>query len=150
MHTDTIVAISTPAGTGALGIIRLSGADAVSLVNGVFSKDLSGAKGYTVHFGRILKGEQVLDEVLVSVFRAPRSFTKEDVCEVSFHGSPYILREALALFVGAGARLAEPGEFTQRAFLNGAMDLAQAEALAIGSGARAHLQTFQRTGLRSS
>ncbi|MEM0999757.1 MAG: tRNA uridine-5-carboxymethylaminomethyl(34) synthesis GTPase MnmE [Bacteroidota bacterium] len=145
-HFDTIVAISTPPGVGALGLIRLSGPQAVSIVDRVFSKDLLSAAGYTVHYGELFQREPVsdatvaaLDQVVVSIFRAPRSFTKEDVAEVSFHGSPFILREALKLFVALGARLAEPGEFTQRAFLNGAMDLAQAEAVAdlIASASRA-------------
>lgn len=138
---DTIVAITTPQGLGAIGMIRVSGADAVAIVDRVFSKDLSNAKGYSLHFGQVVHAGKVLDEVLVSVFRAPRSFTREDVVEISFHGSPYILREALDLLLRGGARLASAGEFTQRAYLNGAMDLAQAEAVAdlIASGsAQAH------------
>ncbi len=127
---DTIVAISTPPGLGAIGLIRLSGPNAVDLVDQVFSKNIAQARGYSLHYGQILKDGDLLDDVVVSVFRGPRSFTREDVCEVSFHGSPFILREALSLFAGLGARLAEAGEFTQRAFLNGAMDLAQAEAVA--------------------
>lgn len=141
MHHDTIVAITTPEGVGAIGVIRLSGYEAVNIVDSVFSKDLGEAKGHSLHFGEILDGKTVLDEVLVSVFRGPRSYTKEDVAEVSFHGSPYILRSALDLFIRQGARLAKPGEFTQRAFLNGAMDLAQAEAVAdliASSSAKAH------------
>lgn len=141
MMQDTIVAISTPVGVGALGLVRLSGPDAVAVVDRVFSKDLSTARGRSVHYGRVLKGGEVLDDVLVTVFRAPHSFTREDTCELSFHGSPFILREALALFLEGGARLAEPGEFTQRAFLNGALDLAQAEAVAdliASNSARAH------------
>jgi tRNA modification GTPase len=129
--TDTIVAISTPPGQGALGMIRLSGEQAIELVNGLFKgKDLRQQAANTVHYGRFMKGEEVLDEVVVTLFRGPRSFTREDTVELSFHGSPYILREALQILVDAGARLADPGEFTQRAFLNGAMDLAQAEAVA--------------------
>lgn len=129
-HEDSIVAISTPQGSGALGVIRVSGADAISLVDGIFSKDISEAEGYSIHFGQIKRGEQILDEVLATVFRAPRSFTKEDVVEISCHGSPFILREVLGLILEKGARLAKAGEFTQRAYLNGAMDLAQAEAVA--------------------
>ncbi len=129
--TDTIVAISTPSGQGALGVIRLTGNEAISLVNGVFQpKDLSQAAGHSLHYGKLMKGETILDEVVVSVFRAPRSFTREDVVEISCHGSSFILGQALQLLVDQGARLAQPGEFTQRAFLNGAMDLAQAEAVA--------------------
>jgi len=129
-HEDSIVAISTPQGSGALGVIRVSGADAISIVDGVFSKDISVAEGYSIHFGQIKRGKQILDEVLATVFRAPRSFTKEDVVEISCHGSPFILREVLGLMLEKGARLAKAGEFTQRAYLNGAMDLAQAEAVA--------------------
>ncbi len=130
-NEDTIVAISTPPGQGALGMIRLSGPEAISIVDAVFmGKRLSGAAARSVHYGRFMKGEETLDEVVVILFRAPKSFTREDTVELSFHGSPYILREALQILVNAGARLAMPGEFTQRAFLNGAMDLAQAEAVA--------------------
>ncbi|MEM7040187.1 MAG: tRNA uridine-5-carboxymethylaminomethyl(34) synthesis GTPase MnmE, partial [Bacteroidota bacterium] len=124
------MAISTPHGLGAIGMIRLSGPEAISIVDRVFSKDISKAKGYSLHFGKIMQNDAVLDEVLVSVFRGPKSFTREDVAEISFHGSPYILRTALSLFVSQGARLATAGEFTKRAYLNGAMDLAQAEAVA--------------------
>jgi len=129
-HQDTIVAIATPSGTGALGIIRVSGNNAISSVNAIFSKELSTAKGYTLHYGKIMKDGDVLDEVLVSIFRAPRSFTKENIVEISCHGSVYILQEVVHLLLAQGARLARPGEFTQRAYLNGAMDLAQAEAVA--------------------
>jgi tRNA modification GTPase len=127
---DTIAALSTPPGVGALGLIRLSGPEAVAIAGRVFSKDLSAAPGYSLHHGRLLKAGEALDEVLLSVFRAPRSYTREEVVEISCHGSPYILREALSLLLAAGARLAEPGEFTRRAWLNGALDLAQAEAVA--------------------
>lgn len=100
------------------------------MADAVFSRDLSKAKGHTLHYGNILKGSEVLDEAVAAVFRAPRSYTREDVIEFSCHGSPYILREVLLLLVENGARLAEPGEFTRRAYLSGAMDLAQAEAVA--------------------
>ncbi|MEM9720614.1 MAG: tRNA uridine-5-carboxymethylaminomethyl(34) synthesis GTPase MnmE, partial [Bacteroidota bacterium] len=129
-HQDTIAAITTPNGVGALGLIRVSGPKAIALVDACFSKDLSQAPGHTLHFGQVLQKEEVLDEVVVSLFRAPKSFTREDTIEISCHGSPYILREILQLLVNQGCRLAEPGEFTQRAYLNGAMDLAQAEAIA--------------------
>ena len=127
---DTIVAIATPNGIGALGMIRVSGPQALALVNAHFSKDIAQAPGYSLHYGKFLKAGELLDEVVLSVFRAPHSFSKEDTVEISFHGSPYILREALQELVNSGCRLAEPGEFTQRAYLNGAMDLAQAEAVA--------------------
>lgn len=138
---DTIVAISTPQGIGAIGTVRLSGKDAIPIANAVFSKDIASAPGHSLQVGKVLKEGQVLDEVVLSVFRAPRSFTREDVVEMSFHGSPYILREALDLLQRHGARLAHAGEFTQRAYLNGAMDLAQAEAVAdliASTSAQAH------------
>lgn len=128
---DTIVALATPQGVGAIGVIRLSGPRAIALVNSVFKgKDLSQQAGNTIHFGRLMKGEEILDEVLVSLFHAPKSYTKEEVVEISCHGSPFIQESILQLLVEQGARLARPGEFTQRAFLNGAFDLTQAEAVA--------------------
>lgn len=129
-HQDTIIAIATPAGVGAIGVLRLSGPKAITMCNEVFSKDLTQVPSHTLHFGRIRHQGEVLDEVLVSVFRAPHSYTKEDVIEISAHGSPFILESLVQCFLGIGARLAQPGEFTQRAFLNGGMDLAQAEAVA--------------------
>lgn len=131
-HYSTIAALSTPPGVGALGVIRLSGPEAIAIAAAVFrGKDLREQSGYTVHFGRITDEEdRVLDEALVTLFRAPHSFSGEDTVEFSCHGSPYILQEVLQLLVRQGARLARPGEFTQRAFLNGKLDLAQAEAVA--------------------
>jgi len=129
--TDTIVALSTPSGEGALGVIRLSGKTAIELVNDVFpNKDLTQQKSHTLHVGTIREGERIIDEVVVSLFKAPRSYTGENVVEVSCHGSSYIIQELLQLFVSQGARLAKPGEYTMRAFLNGRMDLSQAEAVA--------------------
>ncbi len=125
MTTDTICAIATAQG-GAIGIIRVSGTDAVNIVNEVFSKDISSAKGYTMHHGYITD----IDEVIVNVCRAPHSYTGEDTVEISCHGSAYILSQVLNLLVEKGCRLAEPGEFTKRAYLNGKMDLSQAEAVA--------------------
>ena len=133
IFSDTIVALSTPPGAGALAVIRLSGPAAVAIVSEVFSKQkLSIAAGHTLHYGTLRDpaSSAVLDEVVVAVFRAPRSFTREDVVEISCHGSDYVVRQVLALLLRHGARLAEAGEFTKRAFLNGAMDLAQAEAVA--------------------
>jgi tRNA modification GTPase len=128
---DTIVALATAAGHGAIAIIRLSGPQAISIVNGVFKgKNLEKQASHTLHFGTIREGEKILDEVVVSLFKGPASYTKEDVVEVSCHGSPYITEQLLKLFLHYGARLAEPGEFTKRAFLNGQFDLAQAEAVA--------------------
>ncbi|KAA3622389.1 MAG: tRNA uridine-5-carboxymethylaminomethyl(34) synthesis GTPase MnmE [Bacteroidetes bacterium] len=129
--SDTIVALATPPGVGAIGIIRLSGKDAVNIVNEVFpGKDLTKEATHTIHFGTLRDGDRILDEVLVSLFIAPKSYTGENVVEVSCHGSEYILQKAMELFVKKGARPAEAGEFTMRAFLNGQMDLSQAEAVA--------------------
>ncbi|NJL76701.1 MAG: tRNA uridine-5-carboxymethylaminomethyl(34) synthesis GTPase MnmE [Saprospiraceae bacterium] len=129
---DTIVALATPNGMGAIAIIRLSGKTAISIVNQTFKgKDLTQQPSHTIHFGFILnESGEVLDEVLVSLFFAPKSYTKENVAEVSCHGSPYITAQLLQLFIRKGARLAQPGEFTMRAFLHGQMDLSQAEAVA--------------------
>ncbi len=128
---DTIIALATPSGVGAIGVIRLSGADAIDIVNAVFhGKDLTQQATHTIHFGTIRDGEQILDEVLVSLFVAPKSYTGEHVVEVSCHGSNYIIQQVIQLFIKHGARLAQPGEFTLRAFLNGRMDLSQAEAVA--------------------
>ncbi len=129
--TDTIVALATPSGTGAIGVIRLSGPDAIAVINRVFKgKDLSKQATHTIHFGTIRDGETVLDEVLVSLFIAPKSYTKENVVEVFTHGSAFIIESMIKLLIRNGARQANPGEFTLRAFLNGQMDLSQAEAVA--------------------
>ncbi|MGB5930105.1 MAG: tRNA uridine-5-carboxymethylaminomethyl(34) synthesis GTPase MnmE, partial [Cyclobacteriaceae bacterium] len=130
-NDDTIVALATPQGSGAIGVIRVSGNNAITLVNDIFKgKDLTAQDSHTLHFGTIRDGAKVLDEVVVSLFVAPRSFTKENVVEISCHGSHYIIREILKLIIRRGARHARPGEFTKRAFMNGAFDLAQAEAIA--------------------
>lgn len=128
---DTIVALATPAGVGALGIIRISGKTAIEIANSIFKgKDLLAQKSHTIHFGKIFDRKTVIDEVLVSVFIAPKSFTRENVIEISTHGSPYILQQIIKLILSHGARLAKAGEFTKRGFLNGQFDLAQAEAIA--------------------
>jgi tRNA modification GTPase len=128
---DTIVALATPAGVGAIGVIRLSGDRAIEIVNEVFQpKDLSIQNSHTLHYGRIESAGRVYDEVVVSLYIAPKSYTKEHVVEISCHGSPFIQESLIRLFTEKGARFARPGEFTQRAFLNGAFDLAQAEAVA--------------------
>ena len=127
--TDTICALATAPG-GALGIIRISGPRALEILSHSFSKDLSAVQPGTLHYGHIREGEEVVDEVVVSVFRAPHSYTGEDNAEVSCHGSRFILNRVLELLVQNGCRMARPGEFTQRAFLNGKMDLSQAEAVA--------------------
>lgn len=128
---DIIVAIATPPGIGAIGIIRMSGSGCLSLADKVFSGKITLEKssGYRAHFGKFMDGETILDEVIATVFRAPHSYTGEDSLEFSFHGSPYILQRALQLLINHGARLARPGEFTLRAFLNQKLDLSQAEAV---------------------
>ncbi|MFT2007882.1 tRNA uridine-5-carboxymethylaminomethyl(34) synthesis GTPase MnmE [Pontibacter sp. 13R65] len=129
--SDTIVAVATASGVGAIAVIRLSGPEAIAIVQRVFrGKDLLLQPSHTIHFGTIRDEEKVLDEVLVSLFRAPTSYTKEDVVEVSCHGSDFIVQQLMQLFLKQGARLAQAGEFTKRAFLNGQFDLAQAEAVA--------------------
>ncbi|WEK21694.1 MAG: tRNA uridine-5-carboxymethylaminomethyl(34) synthesis GTPase MnmE [Candidatus Pedobacter colombiensis] len=128
---DTIVALSTPPGVGAIGVIRLSGKDAIAITNSVFSgKDLLKQESHTIHFGLIKDGDVVIDEVLVSLFVAPKSYTKENVVEISCHGSNYIIQQIISLLIRKGASAAKPGEFTLRAFLNGGLDLSQAEAVA--------------------
>lgn len=130
-NQDTIIALATPQGVGAIGVIRLSGDDAIKLVNKVFKgKDLEAQESHTIHFGTVRDGDKILDEVLVSLFIAPKSFTKENVVEISCHGSNFIIRQIIQLFIRQGARPAKPGEFTKRAFMNGQFDLAQAEAVA--------------------
>jgi len=133
MHTlnDTIIALTTPQGISALAVIRLSGVDAIKITDKVFTgKKLAAQPSHTVHFGTIGTSTKIIDEVLVTVFKEPNSFTKENSVEISCHGSPVIVREIIKLFLLHGVRLAEPGEFTRRAFLNGRFDLAQAEAVA--------------------
>lgn len=129
---DTIVALATPPGVGAIGVIRLSGKDAITIANSVFhGKDLSKQAGHTAHFGTIRDDSgRIVDEVLATVFVAPKSYTGEHVVEVSCHGSNYIIQELIRLFIQKGARTAQRGEFTLRAFLNSRMDLSQAEAVA--------------------
>lgn len=131
---NIIAAISTPPGIGGIAVIRLSGQGCLELTESVFrsasEKKLSEQKANTIHFGSIIKDDVILDEVLVSIFKAPHSFTGEDVIEISCHGSIFIQQNILQLLISAGARLASPGEFTQRAFLNGKMDLSQAESVA--------------------
>ena len=131
MFEDTICALATPPGIGALGIIRVSGKNSISLVNSVFKgKDLNEVSSHTVHYGFIKDGNETIDEVMVSVFWAPKTFTAENLVEISCHGSRYIEKQILSLLVKKGCRLALAGEFTQRAFLNGRIDLSQAEAVA--------------------
>lgn len=128
---DTIAAVATPAGTGGIGVIRVSGDDAYEIVQQLFpSKDLKQQSANTLHVGFLQDVDEVLDEVVLALFKKPYSFTGEDVIEISCHGSPYILQRVLDSLIRKGSRFAKPGEFTQRAFLNGKMDLTQAEAVA--------------------
>ncbi len=129
INNDTICAVATATG-GAIAVIRVSGSSAIDITNKIFNKDLQQVVPYSITFGRIMDGEELVDEVLVSVFRAPHSYTGEDGVEISCHGSTYIVNRIIQLLIQAGARQANPGEFTQRAFLNGKMDLSQAEAVA--------------------
>ena len=141
---DVIIALATPPGIGAIGVIRLSGLGSIDLISELFpSKDLTKERGNTLHVGVLRDGTQALDEVVISLFRAPRSYTGEDVIEISCHGSPYIQQQVIETCIRRGARVATPGEFTLRAFLNGKMDLVQAEAVAdlIASGTKASQET---------
>ena len=131
MYSNTIIAPATPQGVGAIGIIRLSGTDAIAITQKAWrGKNLTRQASHTIHYGHIMDGDKELDEVMVSIFRAPKSFTTEDVVEISCHGSPYIMEQILTVLISKGARMAEPGEFTLRAFMNGRIDLSQAEAVA--------------------
>jgi tRNA modification GTPase len=128
---DTIVALATPPGIGAIGVIRLSGAKSFDIVNELFrSKDLREQPSHSLHVGYLWDDDEAIDEVVISLFRGPRSYTGEDVVEISGHGAPFVLERIIDACIERGARLARPGEFTQRAFLQGKMDLTQAEAVA--------------------
>ncbi|WP_407556910.1 tRNA uridine-5-carboxymethylaminomethyl(34) synthesis GTPase MnmE [Winogradskyella sp. 4-2091] len=134
MHNDTIVALATPSGSGAIAVIRLSGNDAIAIASKYF-KSISGKKlsqqaTHTIHLGHIIEGDKTIDEVLISIFKDPNSYTGENVIEISCHGSSYIQQEIIQLFLRHGCRMATAGEFTLRAFLNGKLDLSQAEAVA--------------------
>ncbi|CAM1359015.1 tRNA uridine-5-carboxymethylaminomethyl(34) synthesis GTPase MnmE [Tenacibaculum xiamenense] len=135
IQNDTIVALATPAGVGAIAVIRLSGENAISIANDFFKsvkhdKSLLEQKSHTLHLGHIVYNNQVIDQVLVSIFKNPHSYTGENVVEISCHGSSFIQQEIIQLFLQNGCRMADNGEFTMRAFLNGKMDLSQAEAVA--------------------
>lgn len=132
---DTIIALATPSGMGAIAVIRLSGKDAVKLVSNHFqskygSKDLNKVKSHTIHLGNIVDGDRIIDEVLVSIFKNPNSYTGENIVEINCHGSIYIQQEIIQLFLSKGCRTATNGEYTLRAFTNGKLDLSQAEAVA--------------------
>lgn len=134
INEDTIIALATASGAGAIAVLRVSGPKAISVSNTLFKsihdKNLLNQPTHTIHLGHIVDGDRVLDEVLVSIYKNPQSYTGEDVVEISCHGSSYIQQEILQLFIRNGCRSANPGEFTLRAFLNGKMDLSQAEAVA--------------------
>ena len=135
IYNDTIIALASPAGVGAISIIRLSGNKAIQIVENNFisikkNKLLQNQKTHTIHLGHIINNDNILDEVLVSIFKNPQSYTGEDVVEISCHGSSFIQQEIIQLFLKRGCRMADNGEFTMRAFLNGKMDLSQAEAVA--------------------
>ncbi|MEC3966854.1 tRNA uridine-5-carboxymethylaminomethyl(34) synthesis GTPase MnmE [Flagellimonas halotolerans] len=133
-YTDNIVALATASGTGAIAVIRVSGPDAITLVDTLFKsirgKKLAQQKSHTIHLGHIVDQERILDEALVSIFKGPHSYTGENVVEISCHGSPFIQQQIIQLLLRNGCRSASPGEFTLKAFLNGKMDLSQAEAVA--------------------
>jgi len=150
-NEDTIYAPATVPGTGAISVIRVSGPAALEIADKVISckrGSISEAEGYTIRFGTVSAPDgHIIDEVLVSIFRAPRSYTGENSVEISCHASSFIVSEIMALLHAAGARAAEPGEFTQRAYLNGKMDLAQAEAVAdviASQNAAAHRVAFKQ------
>ena len=126
---DTIAAISTALGVGAISIIRVSGPESVNIVNKIFDKDLIIAKSHTIHYGHIIDQNKIIDEVLISIMLAPKTFTKEDIIEINCHGGISTTNKVLELLLTNGARLAEPGEFTKRAFLNGRIDLTEAEGV---------------------
>ena len=126
---DTIAAISTALGVGAISIIRVSGPESVNIVNKIFDKDLTIAKSHTIHYGHIIDQNKIIDEVLISIMLAPKTFTKEDIIEINCHGGISTTNKVLELLLTNGARLAEPGEFTKRAFLNGRIDLTEAEGV---------------------
>lgn len=133
-HNEPIIALATPSGKGAIAVIRISGTDAIKILNTKFKskfghKDLTKLKSHTIHLGNIMDNQRIIDEVLVSIFKNPQSYTGEDVVEINCHGSTYIQQEIIQLFLQNGVRNANPGEFTLRAFLNGKMDLSQAEAV---------------------
>lgn len=152
IHKDTIIALATPSGVGAISVIRLSGENAIQIVDANFTsvrknKVLKNAKTHTIHLGHIMSNGVILDEVLVSVYKNPRSYTGENVVEISCHGSRFIQQEIIQLFLQKGCRMADNGEFTMRAFLNGKMDLSQAEAVAdviASNSAASHQMAIQQ------
>ena len=152
INNDTIIALATPSGVGAISVIRLSGENAIDIVDAFFKsikkgKSLKNQKTHTIHLGHIIDKGIILDEVLVSVFKNPNSYTGENVIEISCHGSSFIQQEIIQLFLQNGCRMADNGEFTMRAFLNGKMDLSQAEAVAdviASNSAASHQMAIQQ------
>ena len=126
---DTICAISTVLGVGAISIIRVSGDEAIDIVNKIFDKDLTKKESHTINYGHIVYKGEIIDEVMVSIMKSPKTFTKEDIVEINSHGSVAVTNKVLEILLLEGARLAEPGEFTKRAFLNGRIDLVEAESI---------------------
>lgn len=126
---DTICAISTALGVGAISIIRVSGDEAIDIVNKIFDKDLTKKKSHTINYGHIVYNGEIIDEVMVSIMKSPKTFTKEDIVEINSHGGVAVTNKVLEILLLEGARLAEPGEFTKRAFLNGRIDLVEAESI---------------------
>ncbi|MBQ8206116.1 MAG: tRNA uridine-5-carboxymethylaminomethyl(34) synthesis GTPase MnmE, partial [Bacilli bacterium] len=129
MLNNTIVALSTPFMESAIAVIRLSGNDAIDIVNKIFTKDLTNAKSQTIHYGYLKYNDEIIDEVMVSVFRAPKTYTCENMVEIATHGSLIIINKVISACVSLGATIAERGEFTKRAYLNGRIDLVQAESI---------------------
>ncbi|MDG1528027.1 MAG: tRNA uridine-5-carboxymethylaminomethyl(34) synthesis GTPase MnmE [Polaribacter sp.] len=152
IQNDTIIALATPSGVGAISVIRLSGEKSIEIVDALFksiksNKSLRDQKTHTIHLGHIIQNQIILDEVLVSVFKNPKSYTGENVVEISCHGSVFIQQEIIQLFLQNGCRMADNGEFTMRAFLNGKMDLSQAEAVAdviASNSAASHQMAIQQ------
>ena len=126
---DTICAISTALGVGAISIIRVSGDDAIDIVNKIFDKDLTKKESHTINYGHIVYKGEIIDEVMVSIMKSPKTFTKEDIVEINSHGGVAVTNKVLEILLLEGVRLAEPGEFTKRAFLNGRIDLVEAESI---------------------
>ena len=143
---DTIAAVATTIGESSINVIRISGKDSISVANKIFSKDISNVPSHTVHYGFIMEDKEKIDEVFLSVFRAPKSFTTEDIVEISVHGGSASVNKVMELVLSNGARLAEPGEFLKRAFLNGRIDLTQAEA--VGDLINAQTESSRKMALK--
>lgn len=143
---DTIAAVATTIGESSINVIRISGKDSINVANKIFSKDISNVLSHTVHYGFIMENDEKIDEVFLSVFRVPKSFTTEDIVEISVHGGSASVNKVMELVLSNGARLAEPGEFLKRAFLNGRIDLTQAEA--VGDLINAQTESSRKMALK--